>query len=107
LFNVDAIAESPMRARRAATARRSGSADPAAFVSSHFEVQNSDLMAYLRRRGLTFSENESHYVVKICPFCHPHKDASDHFKLYVLKNRGVFHCHRCSAKGLSVSLSRY
>jgi hypothetical protein len=70
------------------------------FVSSFFELPNSDIISYLRRRHFTYTENESHFIIKMCPFCHPQKDSTDQFKLYIKKNQGVFHCHRCSSSGM-------
>lgn len=94
-----AASGSARRPRAAGGRSAPSSGGGAAFVSAHFEVQNSDLVSYLRRRSLSHTENETHYIVRLCPFCHAQKDATDHFKLYILKHRGVFHCHRCQAQG--------
>jgi hypothetical protein len=78
----------------------SGSSSGGTFVSAHFEVPNFDIITYLKRRHLSYTENEAHFIVRLCPFCHPQRDSTDHFKLYILKSRGVFHCHRCQAQGI-------
>ena len=83
----------------------SGGGGGGTFVSAHFEVPNFDIITYLKRRHLSYTENEAHFIVRLCPFCHPQRDSTDHFKLYILKSRGVFHCHRCQAQGTVCFLS--
>lgn len=49
---------------------------------------------------LEYKEVGAELVIKECPFCHPHGDKSDNlWKLNLNPEKGVYHCHRCSARG--------
>ena len=71
------------------------------FVSSHYNVDEADITAYLKRKNCVWrSAGPERFVVKECLFCHPtHGKPDNQWKLYVRKQDGAFYCHRCGASG--------
>ncbi len=77
------------------------------FVSAWFKIDESDIVSYLERKGLTHRLNANEVVVKNCPFCHDHKDKPDNmWKLYISRNTGAYMCQRCGKSGSWFDLKR-
>ena len=79
----------------------SSSSQESTFVSSHFKVDDRSIASFLSRVGAVCKRTNTHYVLKDCPACHPHKNREDNrWKLYVSHMKdGAFFCHRCGTKG--------
>jgi twinkle protein len=71
------------------------------FVSSHFQLERSELSQTLSHHGLDAKESGDHLIVRECPLCSkPTMGRADNmWKLYILKASGAFFCHRCGTKG--------
>eukprot|EP00750_Incisomonas_marina_P007637 INCI15017.5.p2 GENE.INCI15017.5~~INCI15017.5.p2 ORF type:complete len:656 (+),score=82.53 INCI15017.5:118-2085(+) len=71
------------------------------FVSSHYQVDEAEITAYLKRKGCVWrAAGPERLTVKECPFCHPTRGKPDNlWKLYVRRQDGAFFCHRCGASG--------
>lgn len=71
------------------------------FVSSHYQVDEAEVTAYLKRKGCVWrAAGPERLTVKECPFCHPTRGKPDNlWKLYVRRQDGAFFCHRCGASG--------
>lgn len=70
-------------------------------VSSHFVVDESEIIQFLERKGLIFKLSGKEIVLKYCNFCSkPHFEKPDNlWKLYIDRHSGAFFCHRCQYKG--------
>ncbi|UKK00271.1 DNA polymerase I [Theileria orientalis] len=70
------------------------------FVSSHYRNMGEDIVEYLNRKKIEYTESPLKYTLKFCPFCPPHRFKSDNlFKHEIFKNSGNSYCHRCGYKG--------
>ncbi|KAF0852663.1 mitochondrial Twinkle helicase [Andalucia godoyi] len=77
------------------------------FSSNAVHVPSHEIEDLLRDNGLDFRASDDHFIVRLCPFCHPIKDvASNMYKLYVHRTKGLYCCHRCRARGQYSDLVR-
>mmetsp|Transcript_12010 Transcript_12010/g.24458 ORF Transcript_12010/g.24458 Transcript_12010/m.24458 type:complete len:758 (-) Transcript_12010:3951-6224(-) len=77
------------------------------FVSQHYALTPGTVHAYVARHELSFKESGEHLIVRDCPFCHDTGGkASNLYKLYILRQSGVYHCFRCGASGTWWSFRR-
>eukprot|EP00189_Rhodosorus_marinus_P000956 CAMPEP_0113960114 /NCGR_PEP_ID=MMETSP0011_2-20120614/4528_1 /TAXON_ID=101924 /ORGANISM="Rhodosorus marinus" /LENGTH=770 /DNA_ID=CAMNT_0000971517 /DNA_START=261 /DNA_END=2573 /DNA_ORIENTATION=- /assembly_acc=CAM_ASM_000156 len=70
------------------------------YTSRHFELQPGEVHDLLRRHDIEFRDSSDGISVKNCPFCHPiNNKRENQWKLSINTAKGIFMCHRCSAKG--------
>ncbi|KAL6068923.1 Twinkle protein, mitochondrial [Balamuthia mandrillaris] len=70
------------------------------FVSSHFQIAEGDVLAFLARMRVVHRLTGEEIIVRECPCCPDHKNKPDNlFKLYISRSTGAFFCHRCGKKG--------
>ena len=77
-----------------------GDSNNGTFVSSYYEVSDSDIVNALKRKNINSKTTGDHIVACNCPFCSPTKGKIDNlWKLYIKRGDGAYFCHRCGAKG--------
>ncbi|KAK1442021.1 twinkle-like protein [Babesia gibsoni] len=77
-----------------------GTSDYNTFVSHHYRIYPGDILEYLRRKRIEYTETPIKLTLKFCPFCPPHKYKADNlYKHEIFKNSGNSYCHRCGYKG--------
>ena len=70
------------------------------FVSSYYEVKDSDIVNVLKRQNINSKTTSDHIIACNCPFCSPTKGKMDNlWKLYIKRGDGAYFCHRCGSKG--------
>lgn len=70
------------------------------YVSNHFCLGLGEVEKYLEHHHLKFRRTNEHAIVEECPFCPPVSGKPDNmYKLYILRQSGVFKCHRCGNQG--------
>eukprot|EP01088_Endostelium_zonatum_P000208 TRINITY_DN1034_c2_g1_i1.p1 TRINITY_DN1034_c2_g1~~TRINITY_DN1034_c2_g1_i1.p1 ORF type:complete len:899 (-),score=259.30 TRINITY_DN1034_c2_g1_i1:44-2740(-) len=70
------------------------------FVSDYFSLPENEVVQYVTRRKLLHKTTSTHVILRECPTCPDHKGKADNlYKLHILKEGGVFKCHRCSQSG--------
>ncbi len=70
------------------------------FVSSYYEVPDSDIVNILKRKNINSKTTSDHIIACNCPFCSPTKGKVDNlWKLYIKRGDGAYFCHRCGSKG--------
>jgi twinkle protein len=69
------------------------------FVSSFYQIDETEIRSYFERKGLIYRTNHSEFILQYCPTCPDHKGKLDNmWKLYVSRSSGTFICHRCGNK---------
>lgn len=70
------------------------------YVSNHFCLAPGEVDKYLDGHSMKFRRTDEHAIVEECPFCPPINGKVDNmYKLYMVRESGVFKCHRCSSQG--------
>lgn len=70
------------------------------YVSHHFCLAPGEVEKYLEHQNLKFRQTDEHAIVAECPCCPPINGKADNmYKLYIVRESGVFKCHRCSTHG--------
>jgi hypothetical protein len=62
------------------------------FVSSHYQVGDENIKAYLDRKSMKYRTDLEHFVVRECKLCSKptHGKQDNLWKLYIKKNEGVY-----------------
>lgn len=70
------------------------------YVSNHFCLAPGEVERYLDNHNMKFRRTQEHAIVEECPFCPPISGKIDNMhKLYMVRESGVYKCHRCSSQG--------